>query len=413
MRFQILLFVCFFIGACGAPKSPSAEDAQPLTTSTPEVLDENTPFGKDLAFMRKHDPELVVLQNDNTYLITSAKYQGKVFTTTNKSPERPSFGYINRKAFGLDTPAEHVNVYGSENRLWLGPEAGPHALFFKPGTPFNGDTWYTPAAIDHEPWGLVKQSDATVVFEKDAEFTGRQGTTFQTKIDREVELLGQERIKEMYQYDSLAMQDLSIVGYSTRNKVTNIGEQAWTRESGTICLWLLDMLPAGDQVEIVMPFESPQSDVLGGLKRYFGAIPDDRLKATSKAVYLRGDGKFKSKIGLPPSLAGNRIGSLDLEHNVLTVVFADVEPNATYLAMQWSQDIDPYDGDAITAYNDVGEDDGNTATFYEVESIAPAAFLKPGESSVHIHTVYHFTGEPAALVAAAQALLGYEPGVLD
>lgn len=44
--------------------------------------------------------------------------------------------------------------------------------------------------------------------------------------------------------------------------------------------------------------------------------------------------------------------------------------------------------------------------FYEMESVSPAAFLKPGESLSHKHAVFHFTGDEKELDAMAQKLLG-------
>ena len=42
--------------------------------------------------------------------------------------------------------------------------------------------------------------------------------------------------------------------------------------------------------------------------------------------------------------------------------------------------------------------------FYELESVSPAAFLKPLESLTHNHTVFHFTGEPKELNEVVKSL---------
>jgi hypothetical protein len=44
--------------------------------------------------------------------------------------------------------------------------------------------------------------------------------------------------------------------------------------------------------------------------------------------------------------------------------------------------------------------------FYEMESVSPAAFLKPGGSLSHTHAVFHFTGDAKGLDAISQKLLG-------
>ena len=51
--------------------------------------------------------------------------------------------------------------------------------------------------------------------------------------------------------------------------------------------------------------------------------------------------------------------------------------------------------------------------FYEIESVSPAAFLKPKESQTHHHTVIHFTGEEKGLDQIAQKLLGVSLETID
>ena len=44
--------------------------------------------------------------------------------------------------------------------------------------------------------------------------------------------------------------------------------------------------------------------------------------------------------------------------------------------------------------------------FYELESVSPAAALAPGETLVHRHNVYHFTGSKQQLNEIATKMLG-------
>ena len=87
-------------------------------------------FGYDLNFLKQYD-SVVVLQaeGENAKVIVSPKYQAKVFTSTAAGDEGISFGWVNYKAF-TGTPDGHMNAYGGENRLWLGPEGGKFSLFF-------------------------------------------------------------------------------------------------------------------------------------------------------------------------------------------------------------------------------------------------------------------------------------------
>ena len=44
--------------------------------------------------------------------------------------------------------------------------------------------------------------------------------------------------------------------------------------------------------------------------------------------------------------------------------------------------------------------------FFELESVSPAAFLKPQEGMSHTHSVFHFTGDKGELNQIALKVLG-------
>jgi hypothetical protein len=90
---------------------------------------QETPFDKDLAFLKKYD-DVIVLSSENSKVIVSPKYQAKVFTST--AGDGSSFGWINYGVFDA-AHDPHMNAYGGENRIWLGPEGGPFSLFFPEG----------------------------------------------------------------------------------------------------------------------------------------------------------------------------------------------------------------------------------------------------------------------------------------
>src|SRR5262245_36472702 len=57
-------------------------------------------FGYDLDFLKKHDSIITLKSdNENSQVLVSAKYQGKVFTSTADGLNGKSFGWINYKAF--------------------------------------------------------------------------------------------------------------------------------------------------------------------------------------------------------------------------------------------------------------------------------------------------------------------------
>src|ERR1700744_564653 len=121
-------------------------------------------FGYDLHFLEQHD-SVIVLSSGDARVLVSPKYQAKVFTSSAAGDEGTSFGWIHYKAFD-GVPDPHMNAYGGENRLWLGPEGGKFSLFFPPGSKMEFANWKTPAAFDTEPWDVVTKNDTVVTLKK-------------------------------------------------------------------------------------------------------------------------------------------------------------------------------------------------------------------------------------------------------
>jgi hypothetical protein len=116
-------------------------------------------------------------------------------------------------------------------------------------------------------------------------------------------------------------------------------------------------------------------------------------------IYLKADGKFRSKIGIPPKRAMPFSGSYDAANHALTILWCKLpEGDAEYVNSKWGIQKDPFSGDAINAYNDGPVADGTQmGPFYELESSSPAAGLKPGESLLHRQRIFHFEGSEAQL----------------
>jgi hypothetical protein len=360
-------------------------------------------FGYDLGFLKRHD-SVIVLQDGAAQVIVSAKYQAKVFTSTNDGDAGHSFGWIHYKAFE-GPPDPHMNAYGGENRLWMGPEGGKFALFFPPGAKMEFANWKTPAAFDTEPWQVTKQSDRSVSLHKDMQLTNYAGTRLSLSVNRTIELMAVRDILD--NLPPAARDSVKVVGYKTINTLINTGTQAWTEKTGAPCLWLLDMFPPSEKTVIAVPYQ-PGAVVTAD---YFGQIPPDRLKKDSNVVYLRADGRQRGKLGIGSAHAGRVAGSYDPAHHLLTLIRFDVDNDGRYCNQEWNTVKPPFIGDAVNAYNDGPLADGSQmGPFYEMESVSPAAFLAPGAQLVHYHSVYHFTGPETALDAISRALLGVSIG---
>jgi hypothetical protein len=364
-------------------------------------------FGYDLNFLKQHDSVIVLKSNnDNSQIIVSPKYQAKVFTSTANGNDGFSFGWVNYKAFTGPEDA-HMNAYGGENRLWLGPEGGRFSLFFKPGDSMVFNNWKTPAPFDTEPWKVTAQSGNSVTMQKDMQLTNYHNTSLQLSVTRSINILSNDDISKN---TGLSLDtSVKVVGYQTTNTLTNTGKDAWTEATGMPCIWILDMMKNTPATVIVVPYKNAAGTKFEDVAttNYFGQIPPDRLKHDDNKLLFKADGKSRGKLGIKPKYAKPVLGSYDPQNKVLTIAMFEPDASAKYLNQEWNTTKPTFSGDAVNAYNDGPLADGSQmGPFYEIESVSPAAFLKPNQSIVHKQSVYHFTGDEKALDAISQKLLG-------
>jgi hypothetical protein len=362
-------------------------------------------FGYDLDFLRQKDSVIVLNSKDgNGQVIISPKYQAKVFTSTADGVNGKSFGWINYKTFDQKSFDAHMNAYGGEDRLWLGPEGGKFALFFKPGTKMVFDYWHTPEAFDFDSWKLTAKSDKKASLSKSTRVLNYAGVVFVLNVVRDIQILEPSDIKNMLgiSFDS----KVKSVAFSTVNTIINTGPIAWDKQTGAPCLWNLDMFSPSAKTVIIVPYDNNATGKVATTD-YFGQIPPDRVKYSNGILLFKADGKSRGKLGMPPNRAKTLAGSYDPQNNVLTIATFDLDPKATYLNQEWRTDRDPFIGDAVNAYNDGPLANGTQmGPFYEIESVSPAAFLKPNEGLTHKHNVFHFTGDKDELNQIALKTLG-------
>jgi hypothetical protein len=201
--------------------------------------------------------------------------------------------------------------------------------------------------------------------------------------------------------------NLSATGYQSENEIKNTGSSAWKHETGLLSIWILGMFNPADQTTIVIPYRNAStvsSDVVNDV--YFGKVPVDRLTLDEHAVYFKGDGKYRSKIGLKEKNVTGWMGSYDAANGVLTLVKYS-HAKGGYVNSLWEIQKDPYGGDAINAYNDGAPSPGAKplGPFYELESSSPAAALSIGESMSHIHATFHIKGSSSELDVISRKLL--------
>jgi len=335
------------------------------------------------------------------------QYQGRVMTSTFGGVGGPSLGWINPPAIKAGIVPGPINVYGGEERFWIGPEGGQYSIFFKPGDTFDLDHWKTPPVIDTEPFELVKRDAATAEFRKTAKLTNMSGFTFDLRIDRSVRIIQTSQIVEQLTLPA-GSEALRMVGYETVNSITNTGKEPWTEKTGMLSIWLLGQFPATPHTTAVLPLRAERSDDMGdrpgpNVYETFNKLGPDRLKTKGGKVFFKCDGHYRSKIGISPKWAMPVLGSYDAHNGVLTIVWYDRKPQATkYVKSTWEIQKDPFGGDVTNSYNDGGA----LGAFYELESSSPAAELKPDQSITHTSRTYHLTGPKAMLDKAAREVFG-------
>ncbi len=392
----LLLCLCLGVISCGGKKGNNMETFEKGT------------FGYDLNYLAKKDSVILLRANDGkAQVVVSPKYQAKVFTSTTDGNTGKSLGYLNYKALEAENFDEHMNGYGGENRLWLGPEGGKYSIYFKPGTEQVYDNWHTPKPFDIEAWNVVSASDKSVSMSKDMEVANYLGNLFQVRIDRNISIVEPSEIASLLGIE--LSPSIKTVGYLTDNVLINNGNTEWTEETGTICIWMLDMFNTAPNSLTIIPFNEGSEDQLGTIAttNYFGEIPADRLKIENGLLYLKTDGKCRNKLGLNSLRAKSVAGNYDPDSRRLTITTFEVDPQGTYLNQEWNPNKNPLVGDAVNAYNDGPLEDGSImGPFLEVESASPAAFLKPGASLGHKHNVFHFVGSDDELSLITEKLFG-------
>jgi hypothetical protein len=367
-------------------------------------------FDDDVAFLQKHTAVIVLADKAGQAKVAVAPaWQGRVMTSTATGDTGLSFGWINRDLIASRKIQQHINVFGGEDRFWLGPEGGQFSIFFGKGVPFDLEHWFTPAAIDTEPFKVVAKAASNAKFAHAFSLVNFSGTKFDVQVDREVRLLTAADAWRKLKVKPAS--GVNVVAYESSNKITNAGKQPWTKQTGLLSVWILGMFNPSPATTIVVPIKPGPVSKLGKVVTadYFGQVPPERLVVKDRVIFFSGDGKCRSKIGIGPKRSLAVAGSYDAANKVLTLVQFNQPAGATdYVNSLWKLQDDPFSGDAVNSYNDGPPAPGAKplGPFYELESSSPAAALKPGKVLDHIHRTVHLSGPEPALDAIARATLG-------
>ena len=369
-------------------------------------------FGEDLAFIKRFFSTQVLSNSDGATLFCVAELQGRTMTTSTNGEQGNSLGYINYAAVERGLVDPQINLVGGEDRIWISPEGGQYSVFFEPGSEkMDFASWRTPPCIDSEAFELIDTQSDSLTYQKMSSVTNMSGFTFDFCLERKVTLLNREKVVADLEID--VPESVGLVGYVADNKITNTSDTPWVQETGLIGLWAICMNPPAPNAVLMVPFKKGDEKDLGQIVTadYFGKLSGDRLKVDEDLglVFLRGDGDFRSKLGISFARACSRLGSWTPETGVLAVVDFNLPESAPagYTNNLWVHQDNPFEGDVINAYNDGPNDSGGKlGGFFELETISPALPLKKDESYTHTTRIVRFEGARDQLDQMAQTLFG-------
>jgi hypothetical protein len=398
----ILLISSIMLVSCNGGNQVKTNNLKP----DPMTIDSTKQYGTNRDFLKKHTT-ILELRNGSSAITVVPAWQARVMTSTAEGDSGYSFGWINRELISSGKLLQHINPFGGEERLWLGPEGGQYSIFFGKGKSFVYDNWQTPFFLDTMPFQLMSSNDSSALFATDIMTENYSGTQFKLRIEREVTLMKENDISKLISVD---FKSLKCVGYRSDNKLINQGDKSWKKKTGLLSIWMLGMFNPSPAIVITIPVKQGDEKVMGPKVNdtYFGKISGDRLKVNGDHIFFKADGKSRGKIGIPPLRATGVMGSYDSDNKILTLLICRMpEGKKDYVNSAWQIQENPFSGDALNSYNDGPLADGSQmGPFYELETSSPAADLKPGESLSHIQFTLHFTGDPVELDRVSRKVLG-------
>lgn len=377
-----------------------------------------TRYREDVEFLAKHTKVLELSNDHGARIAICPAYQGRVMTSTCDGPEGRSFGWINREFITKGENDPVFNNYGGEDRFWLAPEAGQFALFFAHGAKQEFSNWRTPAMLNEGEFRVASgPREPFVRMLRRMQVDSAAETRFSLWVERAVRLVDEHEFAQSFGDEAasaLSQGAVKWVGFETNNSVTNEGS-AMDEATGLVSIWILGMFQPGPKTVIIVPYHAGDANGAPIVNTdYFGALPPERLRATPSAVLFRGDGQYRSKLGIPRERVKPVAGAIDFEAGVLTLVHFTLpakHAESMYVENRWQlPQTKPYAGDVFNSYNDGPTEPGAASLggFFELETLSPASPMKRGQQMVHVHRTIHVQGELPALARVAKAALGVD-----
>src|SRR5688500_5872662 len=141
-----------------------------------ERIPPSSPFDDDITFLKKYSQVIELTDaRKKARIAVMPGLQARVMTSTSGGPANLSYGWINRSFFEAGDTSVHMNAFGGEERIWLGPEGGQFSIYFAKDSAFTFQNWHTPRLIDLDAYEIVSQTAQSASFTKSAALTNYSG----------------------------------------------------------------------------------------------------------------------------------------------------------------------------------------------------------------------------------------------
>jgi hypothetical protein len=370
-------------------------------------------FSETLDLMGDSGNPAVVLQGRkrSRRVLCAPTLVGRVLTSTFDGPQGEGLGWVGVDAILKGPVNPVINNFGGEERFWIGPEGSQFGLHFG-NQEQTFANYRVPPAMNSQPYevlGISRGADF-VVMRAHTHLRNAADTEFDIDVTRTI------KIADDCPYVMGRSGDVDFVGFQSETAVKNVSEHPIRRETGALAAWTPGLFPNGPKTTVIVPFrihpevgggEAIRQDYIKDLCED-GQMPAHAWRIADQHALLRADGRVRTKIGVGKRHALNRLGSLDVETGLLTLVTFELYPEMDYVAPYWRHlsNHELFDGEAVSVYLDgPAASNRNAGDFYELETLSPALVLGPGESFLHRNRVYHLRGDLADTGAICQLFL--------
>ncbi len=397
-RIILLFAISAILSSCGIVEEMSKDSPSDAWT-----------FGEDLAFFAKHEGACVVLGEGESFIVASAKWQGRVLTSTLSGESGTGLGWYNRYLLDSKKTETYSNPLGGEDVFAIGPEGGDASIYFTSGTLYSSDNWKAPEFISNQPWKLVAKTDTQAKFEKDAQFENSKGTVFKIKAEREISFINRKETETILGLE--IPNTVKTVAYQSLNKLTNTGNTPWDEKSGMLNIAVKSSYHANDTTVVCIPYKSGDNPEMGDILKSDniagGAIPI--FSVEKDFIKMDVHAKRLENIGINAQRSKGIMISYDSNNNLLTVV-TYMRPSSArgYLSSSFRRVDAGGQGDAISVFNNGPAEQGAfyAMPFYQVSTYSPALLLPAGKTQFHLQRTFHFSGSEYELGVIAYKLTG-------